>query len=520
MTPDRTFRPGMELMSYLDGNLSSNGLDDPALAVQLFYLPWWTNSNVPSDRSSYLCSTSLKSALIHYRNRLANAMIPFGVPHTISNFARELNKPAYTWHASVNDNFSKYPNDCTRCRLYRSVAVGVMDQLRDTYNMVHACEISNEAEKNIAIRRASGFNELYEAALKKESERQTGPDSDSAMEHEQQSASASTGTGKERQRFGPEVYNLMDLTKRLAKRGMNASSKWTWGVDLTDDDLLGLIRGADRQNEIPHSGYDQDLLSGTLESMTSEARDPVNLEDPDDPELCFDELPSSIIDVPELRPHEIPTYLEVVLLPEQDVIDTEPDPVIEAFTKRAKAKAIKANKLLMQDEVNQPVSYRDYGSEFVPQVALIPRRPWLMPCLPIVLPPVGIDIGRTSSNVNIPHPDNHSDPIDKAESEMDEDIILPVSDDIPDHINIPELEDSLEIDFPVSDNELNNAMDVVRSDEVEIPMSNSGSDILFPESPYTTIIGGSGAVTGIERDPSTGRYTAASFANFPDEMLD
>ena len=65
-------------------------------------------------------------------------------------------------------------------------------------------------------------------------------------------------------------------------------------------------------------------------------------------------------------------------------------------------------------------------------------------------------------------------------------------------------------------------MDVVQSDEVEIPMTHanhdSGSDILLPESPITTTMGGSGA--GIEREPDTGRFTAASFANFPDNMLD
>jgi len=51
------------------------------------------------------------------------------------------------------------------------VAVGVVNQLRDTYNMVHACKVANVAEKDIAIQRASGFNELFEAALKKECER-------------------------------------------------------------------------------------------------------------------------------------------------------------------------------------------------------------------------------------------------------------------------------------------------------------------------------------------------------------
>ena len=115
MTPNRAFRPGLELMTYLDGNLSSNGLDDPALNVGLFYLPWWTGSKMPTSQSSYLCSTSLKLALNHYHVQLAEALIPFGVPHTISNLADKLNKPAYTWHSSVNDNLPNDSNHCTQC---------------------------------------------------------------------------------------------------------------------------------------------------------------------------------------------------------------------------------------------------------------------------------------------------------------------------------------------------------------------------------------------------------------------
>ena len=33
MNLERLFQPGLELMTYLDGNLSSNGLDDPALGI-------------------------------------------------------------------------------------------------------------------------------------------------------------------------------------------------------------------------------------------------------------------------------------------------------------------------------------------------------------------------------------------------------------------------------------------------------------------------------------------------------
>jgi len=143
------FCPGLELMTYLDGNLSSNRLDNPALDVHSFLFPWWKGSHPSIGTPSHLCSATIESALDRYHRQLADTHIPFGPPHTICDLSDELNKPAYTWHSSVNDDL---PNNCTRCQLYCAVAVGVVDQLCDTYNMVHACEVANMAEKNIAIR--------------------------------------------------------------------------------------------------------------------------------------------------------------------------------------------------------------------------------------------------------------------------------------------------------------------------------------------------------------------------------
>jgi hypothetical protein len=520
MIPDGMFRPGLELMTYLDGNLSSNGLDDPALGIS-FLLPWWTNQRPPTESSPYLSSASLQSALNHYRRQLQAALIPFGVPHTIRNLADELNKPAYTWHSSVNDDLPNYPNHCTRCRLYRAVAVGVMDQLRDTYNMVHACEIANEAEKDIAIRRASGFNELYEAALNKECSHAvgsaSGPGSGGADNQE-----SGSGKGKEKQRFGPEVEKLKTLTKKLVMEGGGmASSKWTWGVDLTDDDLRGLIRGADRQDEGPHSGYDRDHPTGSLMSQTSHGLDLANLEDPNDPDLLFDELTQPITIIPELRSHDFPSYAAVQLDASGDcLVESEPDSAIKAFTKRAKAQATKANKLLLQEEVDQPVSFFDDGSEFILRTTLIPRRPWLAPRLPIILPPNNVPPVHNAPTDHVMGTD--SDPND----EFPDHIIIPDSDE---HLIIPDSDSSPSspILLPDSGDEANDAMDVVKSDDQKLPTSDvntdseSGSasdDIVFPESPMATTVD-LGAMA-IEHDPGTGHCTPASFANFPDEFLD
>ena len=521
---DAGFRPGLELMTYLDGNLSSNGLDDPALDVHSFLYPWWTGSHPSIGTPPHLCSATIESALNHYRRQLADAHIPFGSPHTICDLSDELNKPAYTWHSSVNDDL---PNVCTRCRLYRAVAVGVVDQLRDTYNMVHACEVGNVAEKDIAMRRASGFNELFEASLKKECEQ-------GAVEPEPGSGpgdeGGTKGKAKQPERFGPEVGKLKDWMKKVVMDAEhNAARKWTWGVDLTDEDLLCLIRGADSEYQLPHSGYDQDLSTGALRSQTSDARDPAHLEDWNDGDLLFDELSTPINLIPELRSPEIPTY-SFVLLGEsgEPIAGSEPDAVIEAFAKRARTK----KKLLMQDEVNQPAGYFDYETPFRPQSALIPRRPWLAPHLPIMLPPSNI------VHVTTDHPETsksvHADP--------------DTDDEYPDHIIIPDSDSSTmsQIRFPVSDSDSNDPMDVDRCDgqsaqphgaefdpEIHTTPGHTDSEsdtsipdhIILPDDfsgseDRLLSSGGSGVTAGFQRDPNTGRFTAASFAHFPDDLVD
>jgi len=101
---------------------------------------------------------------------------------------------------------------------------------------------------------------------------------------------------------------------------------------------------------------------------------------------------------------------------------------------------------------------------------------------------------------------------------------------------------SSQILFPVSDDVLSDAMDVVRSDEnttgadtdseMHVVNSDLVSDpdsdciphhiLLCPNSPVVIrpSMSGSEVTAGFERDPNTGRFTAASFANFPDDLLD
>jgi len=80
-------------------------------------------------------------------------------------------------------------------------------------------------KKDIAIWRASGFNELFEAALKKECERRAvEPEPGSGLGDEE-------GTKwKQPERFGPEVGELKDWMKKVVMGAEhNTAQKWTWG---------------------------------------------------------------------------------------------------------------------------------------------------------------------------------------------------------------------------------------------------------------------------------------------------
>jgi hypothetical protein len=355
--------------------------------------------------------------------------------------------------------------------------------------MVHACEVANEAEKATAIRRASGFNELFEAAVKKECN----------VEREDKSGSAAN-KGKEKQ-FDLEVKALKEYIVETLKTG---DRKWTWGVDLTDEDLRDLIRGADRGHQVSHSGYDEDLPSSSASGETSS-----NLEDKD---VRFESISKSITIIPALHPLEIPDYS--LLSPECYTTDSEPDPVIEAFAKRAKAKT-KSNKLVMQDEVDQPASFLDYGSEFIPRIATIPRRPWLATSLPIILPPTN----KTINHITPADPDTDLPSIPESDDIPDH-MSLPDSDDNPDHSMSPKSGSPSSLNFPVSDEE----MDVVRSDNADSDSDAVPDHIVISPSPSPVVTRhftrSPGMMTEFQRDPTTGRFTADSFANFPDEALD
>ncbi len=358
LTLNNGFKPSPDLLAYLDGNLSGNGRDDPHLLVEDFHVPWWRGSLTPQKYTGYLSFATIRTSLMKHRQYIEQAYLT--LEKEPLNESEELNKPAYSWHSEVQ---SDRDDDCTRCRLYRAVSLGVYDQLRDVRNFVHACEIANEGERDLASRRASGFNDLFQEALMKEMDVEANP-SGSAPESGQARGSG-PGSGKvKKSARQADTASLISHTTET-----RPADKWVWGVNLTTEDIQKMIRGSDRYYQIPHSGYDDELRTGKLAGRQSPIPNPDDLDDPDDPNVVFDELSTDIREVRDLDPDEFSLAFLFPPLHYTAASDSGSRPDLQDFSK---AKSV--------GHKQSPSG--SYSGSTIP-TRKPPHRPWLVP------PPVG-----------------------------------------------------------------------------------------------------------------------------------
>ena len=76
-------------------------------------------------------------------------------------------KPVYIWKLDTSSPIT-INNTCKRCRYYHGVAMGSIDKYRDIRNQIQAMEGTYLVKKEQAIRRASGFNQLFKFLFIKE----------------------------------------------------------------------------------------------------------------------------------------------------------------------------------------------------------------------------------------------------------------------------------------------------------------------------------------------------------------
>jgi hypothetical protein len=623
--PNNGFQPGVELLTYIDGNLSSSGVEDPNLLVTDFYLPWWGGARGSIKHTTYLSFSTLTAALAEHQKNLASAGVTGSAKRP--DISAQLNKPLYSWHPEVNADIG---SPCTRCRLYRAITFGAVDRLRDAENHAQGMAVANFGEVDIGMRRSSGFYELYEQVLKKEVELEQvplGPGPTPASDSEtgntfRRSASGKKAKGKARGKVkAKEVSEMADCVRTDAERQLHelraghgfgqVDSKWTWGVDLDSQDIWEMVRGADKNLQLPHSGYDADLMTGKLRSWSPNPN-PSDVEDQDEAGILFDELTHDQ-SIRELLPHEVPIAFAFPTLHYAAAGEShsglQPPPISgsEYVADSDREQAIKRQKKqAMLDEMNSPDRPSTSGHPIIPKRSP-PHRPWLGPPphgymrpptrTPVVLAENVIDMrepstpGEAGYNLDImsepeispeaeptslpPNPD----PIAFTAHGLDSDIIMDVAssnrsdrelgiraedtqtgiyglvapdllDDSEEEIWVGNLgRDTVEwrmrdediqtrtygLVGPDSPNNSDREMVGLVSPDTQ---SDSGGEIEVGNLGLDSVDSGMWAEADLDEDdsnarararvqiplpqvnPETGRYTAESFANIPDEWLD
>ena len=307
-----------DFLLALDGGIISTAAGGAPAAeplIDTFFCTWWTDDLIRANpilqEHDVLNMKNIDDCLIFHRQQSNSLATPDTVNGSIAP-----GRPRYIWNSNsvkpISDN-----DPCIRCRLYRAVAMGTLEDHRHIRNHVQAMEVSFSTQRKEAIRRASGFNQLYEYLLIKEdvgdAPENVGNipiDSPYLSEHEALPGFKSKNAKKRKKITGRRAVAASVRQTAIAevKRvGNMPSLKWTWGADMDESDLPAFHRSVDMGKKLPHSGYDTSLIDGTdTRTASTIARD---LRDLEESGYFSDVCEDARRPVPELDGKDIPSCL-------------------------------------------------------------------------------------------------------------------------------------------------------------------------------------------------------------------
>ncbi|KAF8225479.1 hypothetical protein L208DRAFT_1306227, partial [Tricholoma matsutake] len=144
--------------------------------------------------------------------------------------------------------------DCQSCLNLQGLVQDILVELRSMHNFINGCKSSADAALNANTRQAAGFHRLHELALLKELQAQT-PASAAAMAL---AASSKASVTRQSNRIAAHVKAKLKRLQSLPA----TSHKWTWGVDLTEKDVLGSNQTTTGKGKTLNSGYTYSLPDG------------------------------------------------------------------------------------------------------------------------------------------------------------------------------------------------------------------------------------------------------------------
>lgn len=270
--------------------------------VERYEVNWWAGNSPPQDSELLNSLASIYSCLVLHREQLksrssATTAAPATATSAIAALARAALAPGETTSATAtaltsdaNPSFrSSLPQvalHCNRCIMYRNAAMDALHSLKALRLQLHAKETIFENQHLLSMRRASGFNTLFEHVVIKETELPSPspaipsasapistPQLDQRLLHNQKSANRSPPRPASRKRL--TNLQLANILREHAQADhdrltQHPSLKWTWGTDLHERDVRKLFRAADTGYRLPHTGYDESLPDGELQGRYSD----------------------------------------------------------------------------------------------------------------------------------------------------------------------------------------------------------------------------------------------------------
>lgn len=219
--------------------------------VNSYALTWWRGTRRPAEGGT-LDATTLEACLKHHRSRLLQTMSGDPVPAIPIIPLPTLQLPAPDLAADA-DADADPEIVCLKCKMYRSLAGNLLNELRSVKNFTSSMVESTLNEIDIASRRTQGYYILHETVQLKEMD--------------QNSINVDgIGPGSQTQKKSRHVREIAQNNLERLRDMPPPSFKWTWGETLTRDEVLNLRSDP---NRCLHSGYELSLREGRMRGVVS-----------------------------------------------------------------------------------------------------------------------------------------------------------------------------------------------------------------------------------------------------------
>ena len=238
------------LVAALDDGVAT---ECPSRLVHSYVCDWWRHDQEPGP-GGILGMDTLDECLDSYRQYIPALVI------TDSS-------PAH----SQPTNEAGYEADCRSCIDLRALLHDMLDDARGMHGFISGCESSADAAVNANGRKAAGFQRLHELALLKElqGDSRTLSSATASKQKTQCPARPSKQSAVTRQKQSQLVAAQAQVELDRLKALPPTSHKWTWGVDITEEEVLRSNERTKSKGKTHHSGYARSLDDGVYEKEWS-----------------------------------------------------------------------------------------------------------------------------------------------------------------------------------------------------------------------------------------------------------